>query len=325
MRRRRRRRKKQLTEYPPPTDTNGRKGSAKKTRERVSYADKAALISECAAAVVESKIPKEMRRNFCWRNMSNDANVIVEVFGCDRLNKSRAAYCPHPDAAIDMDIDGSVVLDIGGHIGVFALYALLNGASHVIGYEPHPENADMYRRNTQNLSVDLREAAVVETNTAAAELVVGKDFQGIHNTWRHSLRQHTHYRGNLSVFNVTAHSLQSILSKNAQAAATGREMQISYVKMDCEGAELDILKNMKEWYGVQKLVFEYSFTKRRNMGEFWKTLEVLRLHFDRIWYNDEGWDNHDEWPWHTDAIVFCQRTTNLDSSANEMPNINVHD
>eukprot|EP00466_Bigelowiella_natans_P007468 jgi/Bigna1/81464/fgenesh1_pg.80_\ len=199
-----------------------------------------------------------MRRNFCWRNMSNDANVIVEVFGCDRLNKSRAAYCPHPDAAIDMDIDGSVVLDIGGHIGVFALYALLNGASHVIGYEPHPENADMYRRNTQNLSVDLREAAVVETNTAAAELVVGKDFQG-----------------NLSVFNVTTHSLQSILSKNAQAAATGREMQISYVKMDCEGAELDILKNMKEWYGVQKLVFEYSFTKRRNMGEFWKTLEDM--------------------------------------------------
>jgi hypothetical protein len=45
--------------------------------------------------------------------------------------------------------------------------------------------------------------------------------------------------------------------------------------MDCEGAELDILPAVKGWRKVERLVFEYSFTKRRAMAPFWELVALF--------------------------------------------------
>jgi predicted RNA methylase len=38
-------------------------------------------------------------------------------------------------------------LDLGGHIGAFAAFAIGSGAKEVLSFEPHPDNATYFRRN----------------------------------------------------------------------------------------------------------------------------------------------------------------------------------
>jgi FkbM family methyltransferase len=45
---------------------------------------------------------------------------------------------------------GDVILDVGSHVGLFALKALENGASKVIAIEPNPQNIECLRRNLKN-------------------------------------------------------------------------------------------------------------------------------------------------------------------------------
>jgi FkbM family methyltransferase len=42
---------------------------------------------------------------------------------------------------------GSVVLDVGGHIGTFAVAALFAGAARVVSVEPDPDNLDLLLKN----------------------------------------------------------------------------------------------------------------------------------------------------------------------------------
>jgi hypothetical protein len=54
-----------------------------------------------------------------------------------------------------------------------------------------------------------------------------------------------------------------------------------------QGAELDILPTVTSWRNVSHLVFEYSFTKRRDMAFFWDVISQLRGHgFDSIAFKD---------------------------------------
>ena len=45
--------------------------------------------------------------------------------------------------------NGHAVLDIGAHIGVFSRLALSLGAERVLGVEPEPENAALWRTNCE--------------------------------------------------------------------------------------------------------------------------------------------------------------------------------
>src|SRR4030066_688113 len=61
-----------------------------------------------------------------------------------------------------MCLDHRCVLDIGGHIGCFAVYANQQGARNIISVEPHPDNCDMFELNLDGVdNVELVEAAVV--------------------------------------------------------------------------------------------------------------------------------------------------------------------
>jgi FkbM family methyltransferase len=211
-------------------------------------------------------------RNFRWRKQSNDANAILEVFGCEGLKKKPVYLC---ESLPSFSPESHVILDIGGHIGAYGVFAIRNGAKKVVAYEPHPENAEIYRENTEGMPVQLLQAAVVadeEKDTSSnqqsqgedrahpasslkAELVVGKDYQGVKNTWRHALAPYSHYKGEVNTVPVETVPFALALTDD-----------ITFVKIDCEGAELDILPRVKSWRNVQRLVFEYRFAPRARMG-----------------------------------------------------------
>ena len=79
-----------------------------------------------------------------------------------------------------------------------------------------------------------------------------------------------------------------------------------FCKIDVEGAELDILAAVDDWRDLDRLVVEYSFTKRRSLAAFRDAADRLRRHFPTV-ECDRLPDAGDEWPHRTDALVFCSR------------------
>lgn len=133
---------------------------------------------------------------------------------------------------------GTVVIDIGANQGFFALYAASKGAT-VYAFEPCIENFEVLKWNveTNGLSDVVKIFNVAVTGQQGhVELFVGVDATGqvvsgnpstgsAHRTGEHVLTR--------SIQSVT---LDSLL----------REFPIQrcdFIKMDCEGAEYDILSN----------------------------------------------------------------------------------
>ena len=235
---------------------------------------------------------------FAWRPASNDAHALLEVFGVEAWDRA-PAY-----AREGFSVDGHVVLDVGAHIGCFSRWALANGATSVVAYEPEPSNIELLKRNLAGeAAAVVREAAVVAAGGGSEDLVLGKDWQGVHNTWRHSLRDVSHYRGaDLETVKVDAVSFDDALL--AAEAAAGKA--VTFVKMDCEGTELEILDACERWRGVTHLVVEYSFTKRRSLDAFRRTADQLSKHFASVECPQLPDDpTVAEWAGHRDALLFC--------------------
>ena len=164
-----------------------------------------------------------------------------------------------------------------------------------------------------------------------ATLVYGKPrTDGVQNTWRHALRGLSHYREqgplqeggaptSVEVRTVPLFGAGGLLEAGeAEAEAeAGQRGEVSsgegwsFVKLDCEGAELALLQGFApgEWRGVRRLVFEWSFTKERRMAVFLDVVARLEAEGFSVWYEGKGnWEAaFDEWPWSADAVVYAAR------------------
>ena len=58
---------------------------------------------------------------------------------------------PYHLALLDLHLHGETIVDIGGNIGTFTRRAIVEGARHVLAFEPEPGNAELYRMNCANL------------------------------------------------------------------------------------------------------------------------------------------------------------------------------
>jgi FkbM family methyltransferase len=161
-----------------------------------------------------------------------------------------------------LQLKGKTVLDIGGHIGCFAVYAINYGADTVISVEPNPSNCEMYRLNTEGLDVELIERAVVEESynqkTVKLYCVQGQD------TAMHSLFP---FRGRMS-FDVKPIYLASLLS----------EFHPNTVKIDIEGGEyrlIDDIVSLFPEYGVKSLGIEVHILKKEWAEWVWPFIKKL--------------------------------------------------
>jgi FkbM family methyltransferase len=123
---------------------------------------------------------------------------------------------------IDLDEHPKTVLDIGGNLGAFTRWANEQWPqAKIFAYEPHPENAAMFKINTKGLPVTLTEAALTSMGGPTINIIEG-DYAGRHST---SMPVGEHF------FPVPA------VHPNTLPKA-------DFVKVDTEGAELDILTHM---------------------------------------------------------------------------------
>ena len=139
---------------------------------------------------------------------------------------------------------GDVVFDIGGNVGVFALYAATRAKNvKVYSFEPFPENAKYFERNLK----DSRLKNVEFFNVAVSD-EVGTRVLNVHDSWiKHSLNGKSSEDEGITV-NCT--SLNQAMEKIDKC---------DLLKIDCEGSEYEILyscstETLKK---VKKIVGEY--------------------------------------------------------------------
>lgn len=155
---------------------------------------------------------------FHARPDTHDAMIVQQTFG--------ASYKQYPIQA------GWRVMDIGAHIGTFALKAWRAGAQ-VWAFEPEPENFGLLTRNiAQNgaWTVHAFQDAVTGT-TGRATLYVWQKSPG--NTGSYGM----HYG---AAFGAPALEVNTVTLAEALLLLDG---PCDLLKLDCEGSEYDILES----------------------------------------------------------------------------------
>jgi len=239
-----------------------------------------------------------------YRRGTTDADALVEV-----LWKKSYSKAPLTLQGFEWSFKDQVVLDCGAHIGAFTRLAVECGCASVLAFEPEPSNARLFRKNNilRPSTVSLVEAAVVaDAPVATRTLVEGlrRKSDGAQNTWRHALSEYAHYiqdeetPSNDQTVNVLA--FDGVLSD-----------EFTFVKLDVEGAERDILLQNppQDWRNVRRLIFEWSFTKDRQMAPFRAALSRLEAAgFQCAYQGAAETAAANAWPksW-TDVLVFAAR------------------
>jgi FkbM family methyltransferase len=170
--------------------------------------------SPFASKDTESLVTTRNGLRYVLRPKMGDLSILNEILRND-------LYSQRP-------VNGTVV-DIGAHIGVFALQV---GASSdtVICYEPHPRNFELLQKNI----------AINALNNVKAIQQAVSDARGIKglSVFKTKSYGHTFYPSNGCDF-VNAIDVESVTLADV-LRANGLD-RIDFLKMHCEGAELDIL------------------------------------------------------------------------------------
>ena len=214
------------------------------------------MLPPTPSRVLTSKM-KALPFHMFYREGTTDEKVMAEIF-------TKQAY-KKPIIGFEVEA-GDMWLDLGAHIGCFSLWAIENGAAKVYAYEPEPSNFELLSKNAKGHNISANNAAVGWRGGKAA-------FNIAPNTWRHSLLRK--YKRGAPTIDVEVSAIDSLIEKHPDADC---------IKMDIEGAEIEILEKKKEWNGIRKLVFEYSFTQERDMGKFFGIVENLKQSFDVVKY-----------------------------------------
>jgi FkbM family methyltransferase len=170
--------------------------------------------------------------------------------------------------------DDNTVIDIGGNIGVFAIYAATRALNvQVFSFEPFPKNAEYFRSNIEkshlDKSVNLQNIAVAGQN--------GKRTLRIATSWGcHSLTA-----GNdVGDLEVDCTTLNDIIS-NVKTC--------NFLKIDCEGGEYEILRNASEptLRSIERIASEYHNNEQGTGPELRKFLEEKNFRINRFDEIDE--------------------------------------
>lgn len=139
-----------------------------------------------------------------------------------------------------------IIIDIGAHIGLFALYAsqfCKEGKIHC--FEPVKENFDMLLSNIElnSLKNIMPENVAVAGNDGSITIYMNRDESG-----------HSMYVPSKDAIETTSVSLNTIFHRNSIK-------KCNFLKIDCEGCEYTIIESMNEDQAecIEKMCIEYHF------------------------------------------------------------------
>ncbi len=171
-----------------------------------------------------------------------------------------------------------IVIDIGGHIGLFTLYAsqfCKNG--QIFTFEPMTENFNLLSQNilSNNLKYVQHFNLAVTNSNSPVTLYLNDDDAG-----------HSMFSESSKSVNVNSISLKEIFDKN-------KIEHCNFLKLDCEGSEYEIIKNLPSEYfqKIDKMIIEYHMvdTHPELLDELMQILKSQHFKFEtKTLFNDIG-------------------------------------
>ena len=160
-------------------------------------------------------------------------HIPTENIGC-----GMAPFEPETTAVfVSLITDGDVVVDLGAHVGYYALLAArrVGPEGRVFAFEPHPDNFRLLVKNIESnfYSNVIPVQKAVSNETGEAELFLG-------GTTTHSLFRKSE-NSNKSVLVQT-----TSLDEYFQTIEQRLRSRIKLIKMDIEGAELQAMLGMRQ-------------------------------------------------------------------------------
>lgn len=199
-----------------------------------------------------------------YRPNTSDLSAIDEVI--ERRSYERKYFRVLP---------GETWIDLGGNIGAFTVWAASLGA-YIKTYEPDPLSIEMIRKNllANNLTaqVEVNQAGVVGDGRNTGFLSISKTGK----YWRNSL--YKDWGG--GTIKVPLVRFDDVV------------VESDCVKMDIEGAEMDIVEKMQVF--PQKLVLEWSFDIDDNIDRYRAAVSRLRNNYPNV-KADKIADKHTVW------------------------------
>ena len=165
-------------------------------------------------------------------------------------------------------MENDLIIDVGGHIGLFALYASLKcPEGKVISVEPHPQNFSLLKENMNNnnfLKTKIVNKAITNSNKDIELFIDSQDdsAHSIHGTGKNSIQ-------------IKGTTLRDIMQENQVS-------NCNMLKMDCEGSEFESIESLSddELLQIEKICLEYHIIDNDSSN-----LDNLRNRLKKIGYN----------------------------------------
>tara|TARA_Y100000310_G_scaffold158082_2_gene157521 strand:+ start:3277 stop:4038 length:762 start_codon:yes stop_codon:yes gene_type:complete len=197
-----------------------------------------------------------LKKGFVLYKLRNGVKLKVRGGATDRfiLNEVwlHKSYNP-PGFSIR---EGDTVVDIGGHIGVFTVYAAHHARKgRVYAFEPVKANFNLLKEN-------------VKINKYKNVEIFNKAVGGAKGVLKFFVSQ-TRNKGHNSMYRLGKHQKEVKVDKISFSHFLKDKKQVDFLKMDCEGGEYDILLNLKknEIKKIKKISMEYHNYEGRDGEE----------------------------------------------------------
>ncbi|MBK5214578.1 MAG: FkbM family methyltransferase [Flavobacteriaceae bacterium] len=129
--------------------------------------------------------------------------------------------------------EGDIVFDIGANVGVFSLYASQIKRTQVYAFEPHPKNFKILLNNVSQNKI---------TNIECFEFALGIDNEERTLVEGHNAGGHKFSYKNASEVSKSASKVKCVTFASIQEKLN--IAKIDFLKLDCEGAEGEIIKSL---------------------------------------------------------------------------------